>query len=352
MKTKILLVEDDDLIRETIYELLVINNFETISAEDGLEALKNLEHWTPDIIVSDIMMPNCNGYELLNAVRSNQKYNQIPFIFLTAKKPEVELIEASIKGVDGYISKPFKIDELIATIEVKLKRFQELKNHSDLLDIHFDDYLVDEINTPLYLILNNVEFLKDQYDLSNKTEYFETIKDAAEKLNRTFTNVINYQKIIANKYYINKNATIEIEPCIIECLDKIIKINSNYKNEITLDITNALINISRKDILFILLELIDNAFKFSKSNSQIKIIGKEKNKLYQLKIVDSGIGMSKKQLKQVGNLVQFNQERNDIKGIGLGLFLSKKIIEKYEGKININSSEGNGTEVEILIPLA
>lgn len=351
MKTKVLLVEDDDKIRETVCELLVINDFETVSVEDGLAALKILEHWMPEVIVSDIMMPNCNGYELLKLIRSNKKYNQIPFVFLSAKKPEVELNEANIQGVDAYISKPFKIDELIATIEVKLKRFQELKNRSDLLDTNFDDHLIHEINTPLYDILGSIEFLKDEYDHKNKAKYFESLKNSAEKLNRTITNIINYQKIIGGNYFINKNATIEIEPCIIECLEKI-KINPNYKNEVVLDISNSLINISRKDILIVLLELIDNAFKFSNSNSQIKIVGKEKNKIYHLKIVDSGVGMNKKQIKQIGQLVQFNQERDETNGIGLGFFLSKNIIEKYGGKININSSEGNGTEIELLIQIA
>lgn len=352
MRTKILLVEDEQQIRETICELLLLNNFDIVSEEDGCKAMQILDRWKPDIIISDIMMPNCNGYELLKNIRNNPKFNQIPFVFLTAKKPETDLTEANKLGVDAYITKPFKVDELIAIIEAKLKRYKELKNQSDVLDIHFDDFIIHEINTPLYGILGSINFLQENGTNSEKTDYFNAIKTSAESLNRTLTHIINYQKLSANHYYIASNATIEIAPCLNECLEKLLYNSKKYKNSVALEIENATVNIARKDLLLVLFEILDNAMKFSDSQSEIKIIGKEKNNFYFLKVIDSGIGMSEKQIKQIGPFIQFNRDVHEQKGIGLGLFLSKTLIENYNGKLKIFSVEGKGTEVEISIPIA
>ena len=127
MKTKILLVEDEQQLRETLTELLLINNYEVMSAEDGVKATQILDFWQPNIIVSDIMMPNCNGYEFYNIVRENPKFNYIPFIFLTAKKAEEELNYANKLGIDAFISKPFKTKELISIIEALITRYAEIK---------------------------------------------------------------------------------------------------------------------------------------------------------------------------------------------------------------------------------
>jgi len=349
MKTKVLLVEDEELIRVTICELLQLNNFDIISEKDGLKALEVLKKWKPDIIISDIMMPNCNGYDFLNIVRSNPKYNQIPFIFLTAKKPENDLVEANIRGVDAFITKPFKTDELIATIDAKIKRYQELKYHSDMFDIQFDEHILNEIDTPLKNISSTIEFLIENYTSSQKIDHYYTIKNLAEKLDRNLTKIIYYQKIISESYVIQKDASIQIDSCVLECLEKIKNSQPTFKNEIKTKIKNVLIKIYRKDILFILYELLDNAIKFS--DSEIKIIGEEKKDYYLLKIIDSGIGMNQKQIKNIGSYIQFDTENNEKKGVGLGLFLSKKIIECYNGKLKIHSIEGKGTEVELTIPL-
>lgn len=350
MKTKVLLVEDEELIRITICELLQHNNFDIISEKDGFKAIEILKKWKPDVIISDIMMPNCDGYEFLKIVRSNPKYNQIPFLFLTAKKPETDLIEANIKGADAFIVKPFKTDELIATIEVKIKRYQELKYHSDMLDIQFDEHIFNEIDTPLKNISSTIEFLIENHTSSQKTDHYDTIKNSAEKLDRTLTKIINYQKIISESYVVHKDSSIDIDSCLLECLEKIKNCQPHFKNKITTKIEKTLIKIYRKDILFIVYELLENAIKFS--NSEIKIIGEIKKDFYVLKIIDSGIGMNQNQLKNIGSLIQYDIENNEEKGVGLGLFLSKKIIECYDGKLKINSTEGKGTKIELTIPLA
>jgi two-component system sensor histidine kinase/response regulator len=118
---KILLVDDEASLRETISELLIHSNYSVMTAENGKEALEILDSWTPNIIISDIMMPVMDGYLFYEKVKDSSMLNHIPFIFFTAKNDKKEKEKCMLNGVNLFISKPFKIENLIAIIEIKLK---------------------------------------------------------------------------------------------------------------------------------------------------------------------------------------------------------------------------------------
>lgn len=102
--------------------LLTSHNLDVVSALQGKEALKLLETMErlPDLIISDILMPEMNGYDFFTKISSNQIFNQIPFIFLTARNSPEEIEYGKKLGVDEYIIKPFSEDSLIVSINNKL----------------------------------------------------------------------------------------------------------------------------------------------------------------------------------------------------------------------------------------
>lgn len=118
----ILLVDDDASIRETMHLLFNCENFKVSEANDGEEALTFLKTETPDIILSDIGMPNKDGFELLEALSKNAIYSSIPFVFLTADDDPKDISKAMELGANDYICKPLKFDELLKSVEVNLKR--------------------------------------------------------------------------------------------------------------------------------------------------------------------------------------------------------------------------------------
>lgn len=124
-KKKILLVDDEVSLRDTIAELLILNNYDVKTAKNGNNALEILDSWIPDIIVSDIMMPIMDGYLFYKTVKETSILNQIPFIFLTAKNNKEEKEKLKLSGADLFISKPFKIENLITIIEIKIERFEK-----------------------------------------------------------------------------------------------------------------------------------------------------------------------------------------------------------------------------------
>ena len=126
MKT-ILLIEDNDDIRENTAEILELSNYKVIVAENGKAGVeKALEH-TPDLIICDIMMPVLDGYGVLHAVHKNERIKNTPFIFLTAKSERNDFRKGMELGADDYITKPFDGTELLNAVDSRLKKLELLK---------------------------------------------------------------------------------------------------------------------------------------------------------------------------------------------------------------------------------
>ncbi|MEB3278117.1 MAG: EAL domain-containing protein [Lyngbya sp.] len=120
--TKILIIEDEDSIRENIAELLEIENFEVQTAANGIQGLERAKHIIPDLILCDVMMPKLDGYEVLTELRKHPETANIPFIFLTAKAERTDLRQGMNLGADDYLTKPCSSEELLEAIAARLQR--------------------------------------------------------------------------------------------------------------------------------------------------------------------------------------------------------------------------------------
>lgn len=119
---KILLIEDNKEIRENISEILELDGFDVITAENGKDGLESAQREIPDLIICDIMMPIMDGYTVLYFLSKDAKTVDIPFIFLTAKAERMDFRKGMEMGADDYITKPFEDVELINAIRSRLKK--------------------------------------------------------------------------------------------------------------------------------------------------------------------------------------------------------------------------------------
>jgi CheY-like chemotaxis protein len=120
--SNILLVEDNREVRENLAEMLNLNGFEVIEAENGSHAVDLIKENLPDLILSDIMMPIMNGFELLDLLKKEKITAQIPFIFISAIMERKEIEKAFAAGANFYITKPFDLVELINKINVLISK--------------------------------------------------------------------------------------------------------------------------------------------------------------------------------------------------------------------------------------
>ncbi|GAB1857122.1 response regulator [Flavobacteriaceae bacterium MHTCC 0001] len=161
---RILLIEDDAVLRENTAELLELSNYEVTTAPNGKVGLDTALKMFPDIIVCDIMMPELDGYGVLETLSKKETTKYIPFIFLSAKTERKDVRKGMDLGADDYITKPFEENELISAIESRLAKASILK------DIR-DNEVVEEDPEENYI--RNLNDLKNFFDDNGKTYNFK-----------------------------------------------------------------------------------------------------------------------------------------------------------------------------------
>lgn len=124
---RILLIEDNDDIRNNTAEILELANYEVSTAGNGIKGVERALEFLPDLIICDIMMPELDGYGVLHALQKNEKMKNTPFIFLTALTERSDFRKGMEMGADDYITKPFSGIELLTAVEGRLKKIDLLK---------------------------------------------------------------------------------------------------------------------------------------------------------------------------------------------------------------------------------
>ena len=189
-KRRILVVEDHKLLLQAIRDLLEGEGYAVAIASDGVEALEKMQEQTPDLIVSDIMMPEMDGYTLYETVRANNSWTRIPFIFLTARGERGDIIKGKALGVEDYITKPFDTEELVVAIQARLQRAEAIQQatHEEFEEIkqQIANVLSHELRTPLTYISGYTELALD--DITNLSpqelqDFLLRIKRGSDRLN-------------------------------------------------------------------------------------------------------------------------------------------------------------------------
>lgn len=119
---KILVIEDDQMVRLTTLDLLEAEGFETLVADNGRSGVKLAQEHLPDLIICDIMIPELDGYEVLNILHQSQTTSSIPFIFLTANADKNAIQRGLELGAVDYLTKPFALQQLLNAIHTHLKK--------------------------------------------------------------------------------------------------------------------------------------------------------------------------------------------------------------------------------------
>lgn len=124
---KILLVEDDTSLRENVAELLELSSFKVCSASNGKMAVEMAKKEYPDLVLCDIMMPEMDGYEVLEELSTFESTRHIPFIFVSAKTEKQDVRKGMNLGADDYLTKPFEEEELLSAIQCRLKKAEQME---------------------------------------------------------------------------------------------------------------------------------------------------------------------------------------------------------------------------------
>jgi len=356
---KILVVDDEKNIRENIMDILTIKGFSVQTAVNGKEAILKLATFKPDLIISDVMMPEVDGYELLQYVRHNPETVNIPFVFITAKSDRQDIRKGMELGSDDYITKPFSVTELLSTVTNKIQRYEYFANESNAKQAELAKQLTSGTTHELSSSIKSILSLSDlmikrltYFNYENNISMLTSIHSAAAKIESMHNNLVLYSELMLfhndpNKTIINKEPTKIDSDLINGIVRESAEKSERSLNDVKVKIESVTIPVCSFHLLKIVQEVIDNAFKFSKAFSNITISGSSVKKGYEFKISDNGVGISSENIKKIGPFCQFDKHLYMQRGLGLGLFVAKSLTELYHGVFEIDSIYEKSTTVKI-----
>lgn len=365
----VLIVEDSVVLLENISATLEMNGYQVSFAEDGQQAIDflNTTASLPDIIVSDINMPNINGYELLTTCQRHEEWSGISFIFLTALGAHTDVIAGKKLGVDDYLVKPFRLEELLIAIENKLHRAKQFKASAERkLDQDRRELLTvisHELRTPLSAIYGGTELLADS--LANvpdsmASRMLNLVQSGAKRMRRLVDEIVmlmqldsknlaqalekssrpyNMKPIIERAYMLLEEEWQPDIPCV----------NFNFY----MPEQPVMVNGNSDFLVMMVGEGIRNAATFSPQHGQVNIELSQADGYAYVTITDQGKGIAADDLPRIWDrFTQINREKTEQQGLGLGLSLTRESARLHHGDCTIESIVGLGTRFTLKLPLA
>ncbi len=355
---KILIIEDELNLRKGIANILDFEGYQVIDAENGREGLQKALEYIPDLILCDIMMPEMDGHQVLQELSKNERTKLIPFIFLTAMADKHDIRVGMESGADDYILKPFTRDDLLNAVKKRLDKKQEIEkvHKSDMDDLRkrILTHIPHELLTPLNGIIGFSEFLVDnaeEMEIAEITDIAKNINLSGERLLELINHYLMYIQITSkHKSDFIKNRIDDVNNLILEAATNI-SIKNNRPDDLKLNFSDSYCFFGVHEFRIIINELIDNAFKFSTSGNEVRINTNIKQNFFQLQIFNQGIEFPENAFDKIGAFIQFNRSVQEQQGSGLGLIISKLLIERFDGILKIESFKNLGTTLTIQLPL-
>ncbi len=361
--TKILVIEDEEAIREILVEMLEAEDFEVISAANGQHGLQLAQETVANLIICDIMMPELDGYGVLTQLRQNPSTETTPFIFLTAKTAKPDQRQGMALGADDYVVKPFTRNQLMGTLTAQLKKQAVLNTQSqkklDELRGNILHALPHELHTPLNGILGLSRLLIDDYDLTEREEALEILEEiyiSGQRLYRLTQNFLLYAElelIAADRARVEALRRSGIESSTKNVITEVAIQKAQQANRVAdlhLELQDATAQIPEEKLKKIAEEIIDNAFKFSKSETPVYISSSLKDSMFSLSVSDRGRGMTEAQIANLGACMQFERRFYEQQGSGLGLIISRRLAELHGGNLTLESIPTQETTVRVYLP--
>ncbi len=358
-KPTILIIDDEEVVLDSCTMILVGGNYNVMTAQDGMTGLKLVDELQPDLVYIDLKMPGIPGTEVLEKI--TEKNPTIVAIVITGYATVTSAVEAMKKGAYDFLPKPFTPDEFRLITKRGLERRRliletiSLRKDKEMLRENFAAIVSHELKSPLGAIQQNLFILSDE--LSNRlTESekvkFEHMKSRIDDLIKLINSWLRVYSVDMSKikdsftaipvHDVISNAIEDIQPQAVRKDIQLVTNVSEKLNPIEGDKTSleeALVNI------------IGNAIKYSYPSSKVFVNAVENNGNIEIDVIDTGVGIAEEELPNVLSDFYRGGSAQSVEGShGIGLTVSRKIIEAHNGTICVKSQLSHGTTFTIRLP--
>ncbi|VEB33311.1 ATP-binding protein [Legionella cherrii] len=329
-----LVVEDNSTMNEFLCELLS-KDYRIASARDGKEGLDMAIKLHPQIIITDIMMPNMNGIELVHAIRQHSSLLSTPIMIVTAKADEELCVRMLQEGAQDYMIKPFSTEEFKARIanlilvkhaEDELERFVYLAAH--------------DLKSPLPAIEHLVSWIEEDVGnqlTSQSRKYLTFLRQRAYRMSNLLDGLLKYAQAGSMHSKVEKINFPELVNSVAH------KVEAANDFNICCEHCDFMVEAEKKLLQEVIYELIDNGVKhhhLQKGHIQVGVV--EKNDYYEFFVADDGPGIERAYQDRIFQLFQTLQPRDVLESCGVGLSIAKKIVEAQGGSIGVKSDKNQG----------
>jgi two-component system, sensor histidine kinase and response regulator len=364
-RSHILVVEDHKPMLAAIQTILEGEGYTVFTAGDGVEALQVLEKTKLDLIVADIMMPRMDGYTLYETVRARPEWVLIPFIFLTAKSEQEEVLKGKQLGAEDYITKPFDPEELTVAVRARLMRAQTIQ---EATNVEFDQLkqqiitmLGHELRTPLTYVSGYTELaLEDASSLSPDAmqEFLTGIKRGADRLTQLVEDLLLLIRLDTGRTEEEFDALVtlrqDLATVITRTVKKYEKQATDFNVTLEVNVESDLPPVRLCQPLFVdaLGRLMENGIKFSRDiGGRVTIEARSVEKWVEVIVSDEGVGIPSSDLAHLfERFRQIGREKMEQQGSGLGLAIAQELIHLHGGEITTESTLEKGSTFTIRLP--
>ncbi|MBW4664215.1 MAG: hybrid sensor histidine kinase/response regulator [Chroococcus sp. CMT-3BRIN-NPC107] len=363
---QILVVDDSPDNVFLVQTILEEEGYSITTADNGVSALAQIEQSPPDLVLLDVMMPGMDGFEVTKRLRENTKLPFIPILLITAHdKPSVA--QGLDMGADDFIRKPVEVDELLARVR-SLLRLKHSVDERDQIARQREDYvsrLTHDLRTPL-VAADRMLMLFQQGALG---ELSPTMLEAIATMARSNQNLLQMVNTLLEVYRFEAGRKtlsffpIDLRLLLQEVINQLTPLAAEKKLAIVAELNEQLpinkVMGDRLELHRLFTNLIGNAIKFTDRGSITirlnpsmapkNIPPQQQAPAYvAIEVDDTGSGIAKGE--QATMFERFRQGSHKRSGSGLGLYLSRRIVEAHQGSIQVNSEPGKGSVFIVYLP--
>jgi signal transduction histidine kinase len=349
---RVLVVDDNADMRD--YLCQVLRGWEVTTATNGVVALEEAQTNPPDLIVTDVMMPELDGFGLLKELRTDPRTHAIPVLMLSARAGEEARVSGFDAGVDDYIVKPFSSRELIARVGslLKLSRARREAEAANRTKDQFLAILGHELRNPLAPIMTALQLMNLRGDASGLKER-AVIDRQVRHLVRLVDDLLDVSRIARGKIELRQQR-IDLTDIVAAAIEETSPLLEQRHHRLHAAVPRGLLLTGDTTRLTqVVANVLSNAAKYTEPHGDIRIDGRQDGGHVELRVKDSGIGISAEMLPRVFEM--FAQERQALDrsdgGLGLGLTIVRNLVALHLGTVSVRSDGvGKGSEFVIRLP--
>jgi two-component system, sensor histidine kinase and response regulator len=370
MRTKILVIEDERPFRQDIVDWLTLEGYAVVGAEDGIVGIETAFQYIPDLILCDILMPRLDGYGVLSEVHANPVTAAIPFIFLTGRSAQEDILKGINLGADDYITKPFTRLELLQAIQTWLAK-NKPQNHDHQYQITQLQHALAQANehrllkatlismfshdfaNSLTSILMTNSLLRnstDSMDPNRRLAHLNRIEASARLLLQMLDDLLIIAQI--------ETGSLNLEPELLKVGEFFQRMQEDCqaiyggRYQIVLEgRRNGLIRVDARLLRLIIVNLITHATKASSPGSTVRVILDNRIDECIVMIQDQGTGISVADRQRIFDALQQSSDVDSVAITGLELAIVKHAVALQGGTIHLDGQTGAGKTVIVQFPL-